>query len=455
MSWYQEPSDGVTQLTDLMQHEKLVEKPELDPGVVRRRRRRGLLIGGIITVVVLALTGGYVGYTLTAPVGAAESTSEVPEVAAPAPATLAMSPEGASAITVLGGDDYLPPEASGLWATAGGNDARPIASISKLITALVILSKHPLASADDPGPNITFSKTDHALYDKYYVLGATIAAMPTGITMSENQALQAMLIPSASNYAEAMATWAFGSNGAFVSATQTWLAANGLTSTRIVEPTGIDARNTSTPTDLMALARIAMANPAIVQIAAMPALAVPGIDEMANTNTLLGTDGVTGLKTGTLTDNSNLLFTATLDVGTPEPLTVIGVVAGAFSHDSANRDVIAMLDSLKAGFHDVPVGQQDQVVGTYTTPWGESAQMVLEADASIFTWSDTPITATMETTTLTTGKKGDEVGSVTWTAGPNTVTVPIVLDSGISPPDQWWRLTHPFELGYGAESTSR
>ena len=33
------------------------------------------------------------------------------------------------------------------------------------------------------------------------------------------------------------------------------------------------------------------------------------------------------------------------------------------------------------------------------------------------------------------------------TAGPQTTTVPVVLDGSISPPDQWWRLTHPFELG--------
>ena len=117
-------------------------------------------------------------------------------------------------ISVSGAEEYLPPEASGNWMASGGGEPRSIASITKLITAMVILSVKPLAGADDPGPDITFSKADHALYDKYYVLGATIAPMPAGITMSEHQALEAMLIPSASNYAEAMATWAFGSQSA-------------------------------------------------------------------------------------------------------------------------------------------------------------------------------------------------------------------------------------------------
>ena len=99
----------------------------------------------------------------------------------------------------------------------------------------------------DPGPTITFDKADHDLYDKYYVMGATIARMPTGSSMSLRDALATMLIPSASNYAEAVSTWAFGSQGAFLDAARRWLAAHGLTGTTIVEPTGISARNTSTP----------------------------------------------------------------------------------------------------------------------------------------------------------------------------------------------------------------
>lgn len=440
-------TDGVSQLTELMSHEQTYEPEPVEPEVRKSRRRRGLIVAAAITVAVLGLTTGYVAWASNAAVGAASSTSEVPEVAPGPAAAIAMSPEGASIISVSGAEEYLPPEASGNWMASGGDEPRSIASITKLITAMVILSVKPLAGADDPGPDITFGKADHALYDKYYVLGATIAPMPTGITMSEHQALEAMLIPSASNYAEAMANWAFGSQSAFRAAARDWLAANGMTSTTIVDPTGLDAGNTSTPTDMMTLARLAVANPAIVQIVAKPTLAIRGIDQLANTNDLLGTGGVDGLKTGTLNDSSNLLFTAKLPVGLDEPLSVTGVVLGGFSHESVNLDVTALLSSIAVGFHDVPVVTDGQVIGEYTTAWGESAQMVVKGDASIFTWSDTPITAELETIPLTTGAKGDEVGTLTFTAGPQTVSVPVVLDGSISPPDQWWRLTHPFELG--------
>jgi D-alanyl-D-alanine carboxypeptidase (penicillin-binding protein 5/6) len=448
MSRLFEPDDAVTQLTELMQHEQVIEKPAIDPDVRRKRRRFRSVIGGIIVLVVAAAAGSYAGIVLNSPVAAAESASDVPEVASPAPAALAMSPEGSSAVSVSGADEYLGPDASGIWATSGGNDPRPIASITKLIAALVILDAKPLAGVDDPGPTLTFGKADHALYDQYYVLGATIAAMPTNSTMSERNALEVMLIASATNYADAVAGWAFGSKGAFVTATRNWLSASGLTSTTIVEPTGIDARNTSTPTDLMALARIAAANPIVAQIVARPYVQLPTGEQLPNTNDMLGTGGVDGLKTGTLEGSgSNLLFTAKLPVGLPEPLDVTGVVLGGYSHESVNLDVTTLLRSIANGFHDVQVGVEGQELGTYRTPWGESARMVLRSDASIYTWSDTPITSTIETTTLTTGVDGEEVGSVTWTAGPNSVTVPIVLDGTIEPPDAWWKLTHPFELG--------
>ena len=50
----------------------------------------------------------------------------------------------------------------------------------------------------------------------------------------------------------------------------------------------------------MALARIAPADPVIAQIVALPHLDIPNFEQMPNTNDMLGTGGVNGLKTGTL-----------------------------------------------------------------------------------------------------------------------------------------------------------
>ncbi len=414
----------------------------VDPAARRRRRRVGLIAAAVVLLLLVGAAGGYAAITLNSPIGAAASTVHRPEVAVPAAAALVLPPEGESAISVSGADAYLGASASGILASAGGDAPLPIASISKLITAMVVLDHKPLG-ATGTGPTITFDKTAHALYDKYYLLNATIAAMPTGSTMSEHDAIETMLVVSACNYAEAVSTWAFGSQAAFLSATKRWLAAHGMPHTTMVAPTGIDPHNTSTPSDMIALGKLAMADPVIAAIVAKTSLDVPSLQGLPSTNDLLGTDGINGIKTGTLGDNSELLYSALIPVGAPQPLTVIGVVLGGDGRSAVDAAVRNLLDSLKSGFHSVPLGQAGQVVGTYSTPWGAKAQMVLASSASAFTYSNTPISSTMTTTVVKTGKDGEKVGNVTWTAGKSTVSVPVVLQGSIREPTAWWRLTHP------------
>ncbi|WP_426322891.1 D-alanyl-D-alanine carboxypeptidase family protein [Microbacterium sp. E-13] len=420
---------------------------EVESAKRRRRRRVGVVVTAIILVALLASVGGYTGWALSAPLPAPEVASQEPAAPSPAAAAVALPGEGAWAITITGGDDYLGSGASGIWAASGTDEPRSIASISKLVTALVVLDAYPLSDMNDPGPTLTFDKADHDLYDKYYVMGATIAAMPIGSTMSLRDALATMLIPSASNYAEAVSTWAFGSQGAFIGATRRWLDAHGLGGTTIVEPTGISPRNTSTPADLLAIGRLAAAHPVIASISATRSLALPGPGGMVNTNDLLGTGGITGLKTGNLGPGTyNLLYTASVDLSASQRLSVTGVMLGGASRESVNAGVVALLGSIRDGFHDVPLVTRGQELGSYSTPWGGSARMVAARDASIFTWSDTPITVEMTTTTPTDYRDGEVVGSLTWTAGPNTATVPIEIEGTIAPPTDWWRLTHPEAL---------
>jgi D-alanyl-D-alanine carboxypeptidase (penicillin-binding protein 5/6) len=443
-----EPDDFAT-FAEMFEHGSSAggARPPHDPVARARRRKRGRITALIIVGVLVAAVATYIPLALTAPVGAAAASTSRPDATPGAATKLTMPPEGETALSVSGADQYLGASASGVLASSGGDAAVPIASISKLITTLVILNAKPLTSATDAGPTITFSKADHALYDKYYVLNATIAAMPTGSAMSEHDTIETTLVVSACNYAEAMADWAFGSNAGFLSATKKWLAANGLTHTTMVEPTGIDAHNVSTPGDLITLGKLAMANPAVAAIVAKTSLDIPFLTGMANTNTLLGTDGVNGIKTGTLDGSgSDLLFSASVPVTGFPTLSIIGVMLGGASRESVNADVSNLITSLTAGFHEVPVATAGQVVGTYSTPWGAHAKMVIPVSATIPTYSDTKITSTMTTTTLKTGKNGEKVGSVTWTAGASTTTLPVVLDGAIAPPTAEWRLTHPFEL---------
>jgi D-alanyl-D-alanine carboxypeptidase (penicillin-binding protein 5/6) len=271
--------------------------------------------------------------------------------------------------------------------------------------------------------------------------------MKAGSTLSERDALKLMLVVSASNYAEAVTDWAFGSQAGFRRATKTWLTAHGLTGTTIVEPTGIDSRNVSTPANLLTLGRMALANPLVASIVASKYLDVPGFDALPNTNRLLGSDGVDGIKTGTLdAAGACLLFSAVVEVGLPAPISVVGVILGGTDHNAVNEAAQKLLASIKAGFHRVPLLTGGDKLGTYTTPWGGSAAVVAADSASVLTWSDLPITDTVATRRITTARSGSKVGTATFVAGKSTITVPLALDGAIKGPDAWWRLTHPAEL---------
>ncbi|WP_323986097.1 D-alanyl-D-alanine carboxypeptidase family protein [Microbacterium plantarum] len=422
--------------------------PEEASASRRRRRRTGWIAAAVTAAIVLGAPGGYAAWALTAPLKPAAGEVSIPRAPAPPAAVdLGLTADGAAALSVAGAEPYLGPEAAGVWMVQGGDDPRPIASITKLVTALVVLDAYPITDGDR-GPTLTFDRDDHALYDAYFVRDATIAPMPIGSSLSLRDALSTMLIPSASNYAEAIAVWAFGSVSGFRAAADRWLTANGLERTSIVEPSGLDPRNTSSPSDLIALGRIAAADPTVAAIAATPSLTLPGPGAMANTNRLLGQSGITGLKTGTLEESgASLLYTATVDVGLPEPLSVVGVALGGSSQRGVGASVLGILQRVSDGFHVTSVAQPRQQIGTYTTAWGSSARVVLGEGASLRTWSDTPIVVDGDVREPRLWTDGEVLGEITWSAGPESVTVPVVLDGEIEPPSEWWRLTHPGEIG--------
>lgn len=447
-----DPRDDLSRFSEMLNRAEPYDSAAraMDPAVIaaaRRSRKRRRITALVVTLVVFAAIGTYVPMTLLAPAGAATASTSAHAVTSPVAAGFTLPRGTESAASITGGADFEKLTGSKeLLPTSGPNNPLPIASISKLITALVILDAKPLA-AGQAGPTITFSKDDSKLYDKYYVLNASIAKMDSGSTLSEHDALEVMLVASACNYAEALSTWAFGSQARFISATKAWLSKNGLNGTTMVESTGLNPKNASTPTDLIAIGKLALANPVLAAIVALPSVDIPGVGYLANTNELLGHDGVTGIKTGTLADaGACLLFSAVVPVDGVKPLTLIGVVLGGGSHGAINTDVGAFVRNIAAGFHTVNLTAQGDDYGEYTTAWKSHARVVAGDSASVLVWSDPKITSKVTTRSVTVAKSGAKVGSVTFTAGKSTVTVPLVLKGAIVAPGAWWRLTHPAEL---------
>jgi D-alanyl-D-alanine carboxypeptidase (penicillin-binding protein 5/6) len=413
-------------------------RPELTRRQLSRRqvyRRRRIAVGAGILVVLTTFV--YLPLTLFAPLQAAAVTVTTPEEPTSAVPTLAFPGYGASAIGAVG---Y-----PGVLAQSGSPDALPMASISKIVTALVVLEAHPLA-AGEPGPSVTMSAADAALYSTYLAQNGTVSNVRAGMTFTERELLELSLIKSANNYTMSMVLWAFGSNDAYVAAARSWLTTHGLDRIVVNEPTGIDRSNVAPVDQLVELGKLALENPVVAEIVATKAATVPHVGELPNTNELLGISGVDGIKTGTLDDfGANLLFSADYTVG-ESTVGVVGVVLGGPTHDRIDADIVTLLASTVANFTEVEVAADAEAFASYAAIWGESVTAVAAGRVTLLTWAGAPVEVEVVTEDVRTGTAGEDVGDLRFTSGPKTVEVDLELSADLDDPGPWWRLTHPAEL---------
>jgi D-alanyl-D-alanine carboxypeptidase (penicillin-binding protein 5/6) len=402
------------------------------PQVYRRRR--------IAAAIVLVLTLGIVAVAVYVPTAAsAEVPDAVPAVTTPsiaptAPVLPAFPPYGRGAIGAVGFD--------GVLGSSGEQTRFPMASITKVVTAMTVLSAKPLAEGEQ-GPDIDFTQADVDIYYEVLAQNGSLQPVSDGVVMSQRQVLETMLIPSANNYAESLAAWAFGSVDAYLAAARAWLDSKGLADTVVVDTNGLSAGDVSTPANLVELGKLALADPVVASIVSMSTATEPYVGEIDNTNKLLGIDGVDGIKTGT-TDEAGacLLFSTDVQVG-DQSITVVGVILGADSHPELNQGVLALLESVTPGFQQVTLVTQGDPYATYTTEWGETATAVAAESKSVVTWSDEPVTAQVAAQDVEAATAGAEVGSVTFTVGDEQVVVPLILEAAIDAPDFWWRIQNP------------
>lgn len=395
------------------------------------RRRRAVVALLLVVVLTLAI---YVPMTLLAPVKAVAATVDLPAIAPTSAAAPVWPSYGASAVGAIG---Y-----PGATAQSGRTDAVPMASISKVVTALVVLQAKPLQPGQ-AGPTITMSSADAALYGHYLALNGDVVRVQAGYQFSELDLLRLMLIKSANNYAGSLANWAFGSTSGYAAAAGSWLTAHGLTGIHVVEPTGIDPSNVGTAADLVKLGELALADPVIAPIVATTQAQLPNVGGIQNTNMLLGTDGVEGIKTGTLDGwGANLLFASKQTIGATA-VTIVGVVLGGADHPTIDRDIQTLIGSIASGFHELRLATAGQAFGSYTTAWGQHAEARAAKDLVVVVYGAVNPSPQVRAARITTAAKGADAGSVRFAIGASSATVALVLSSAITDPGAGWRLTHP------------
>lgn len=179
---------------------------------------------------------------------------------------------------------------------------RPIASLAKLMTALVIMESHK------PNEVVTVGKLP-ALGAEDQKLG-----LVEGEEITVGELLKAILIYSANDAANALAIYDSGSIEDFSKKMNDKAKLWGMTNSNFGEPSGLSSENTSTPKDLIKLASVLSTNQTFKEITSTVNLKIYNQDgkayNLTTTNKILGNGGVVGMKTGYTLDAGQCLITA-------------------------------------------------------------------------------------------------------------------------------------------------
>jgi D-alanyl-D-alanine carboxypeptidase (penicillin-binding protein 5/6) len=326
---------------------------------------------------------------------------------------------------------------------------RPLASVTKLVTALVVLDQHPL-SPGDAGPSITVSPADVNAYKVDASQKQSVVAVAAGERLRELQALEAMLVPSANNVARMLAHWSAGNEQTFVEDMNQKVAALGLSHTHLVGPSGLNPASVGTAADMTRLAAIVMANPILRQIVAMPQVTLPVAGTVYNYDYALGHDGLIGIKTGsTGAAGGNFVFAARRTVD-GHVVNLLGAVLGESGTQPLTAALKATERLVKAAFGQLrtttvlPAGRKVVVV---KAPWGKRVVATTSRSVSVFGWSGEPVrlsvTPAPALSARVTGlNAGEKLATVSVrAAGGQDIAVPVFAPSSLPKASITYRLT--------------
>jgi serine-type D-Ala-D-Ala carboxypeptidase (penicillin-binding protein 5/6) len=221
-----------------------------------------------------------------------------------------------------------------LWGR-GMNTERPMASVTKVMTALVVLESGNLDQE---------IRVPEAAFTYVWKYGGESAALRPGDVLTTQELLEALLLPSGADAAYTLAN-AYGPGlTAFIARLNATAAQMGLTRTHFTSPGGLpyptETSTYSTPSDLLTLGLAAMRYPAFRSIVDQRFYHLPkgkGHHQYwwDNTNELIGYyPGAVGIKTGYTDDAGHcLLFEAVRNgrtlIGVVLDSPATGVAAGA------------------------------------------------------------------------------------------------------------------------------
>lgn len=398
--------------------------------------------GLVLALVVIVLAGVYVAVQglRAAPRPTFGATSRVSMVIPGTAPVLPWPTQGEAEVEVAG---------VGSLGSVGGNVATAIGSVAKIMAAYVILHDHPL-SANATGPSIPITQADVATYQADAAQGDSVVPVVAGQSITELAALQALLIPSGDNIAKLLADWDAGSQSAFVAKMNAEAASLGMTHTHYADVSGLSAQTVSTPADQLILAPLAMANPVFAATVAMPEVTLPNVGLVTNYNTILGTDGIIGIKTGSTPSASGCLVFAARHVVGGRTETIYGAVLGAVptpgqgfiaAATSASKKLVAAVESQVTAVSVLPAGSVEAHV---SAPWLRTSVPASTTGAvTLLGWPGlvAHIDVAQSGRLGHSIRSGAAVGKVTVHLGAQSAVTTLRTAGSVAGPSLGWRLT--------------
>ncbi|MFH8771935.1 D-alanyl-D-alanine carboxypeptidase [Streptomyces sp. NPDC017958] len=344
------------------------------------------------------------------------------------------------------GQAALDVQGIGTFGSSGTQKPVPIASVAKVMTAYLILREHPLKSGED-GPKIKIDKPAEEQSDAGQESTVPVTA---GDSISEREALEAILLPSANNVARLLARWDSGSEKAFVTKMNAAAKKLGMTNTTYTDPSGLTDSTVSTAVDQVKLAKKAMEQPAFREVAAMMSYVDYKGVKHNNYNRLVGYNNVVGIKTGTTTSAlGNLVFAAKQQVG-GETRTIIGAAMRQPAGGSDNTIISGVLDAgdkliraAQGALKSATILKKGDVVGYVDDGLGGRTPIVATKDVTAAGWAGLKVKLSFTSDTVPhTAKAGTKVGSLTVGDGSaGAVMVPVALQKDLTEPGFTDKLT--------------
>jgi serine-type D-Ala-D-Ala carboxypeptidase (penicillin-binding protein 5/6) len=328
---------------------------------------------------------------------------------------------------------------------SGGSTPVPIASVAKVMTAYLTLLEHPL-TAGEQGFVMTITSAQVEEQGDRAALGESTVPVTVGERLTERQALQALLLPSANNIAAALADYDAGGPRAFVARMSSTARKLGMTSTTYTDPSGFEESTVSTAADQLKLARAAMQLPAFATIVAEPSVVLPVAGRVSNLDALIGAEGYVGIKTGSDSAAGGCLMFAKRVTIAGRRLMVLGVVLD--QHEGALVEAALVSaqrlgNSVAAALHVATVLPAGTTVLSASNASGATAQAVTAAPLREVGWDGAQLRVlVIGRGSVTRLRAGQGVARVAVLSGTSAVSTAAVARSALGGPSLGWRLRH-------------